>query len=63
MPATSEQQRKDAATALAAKHGSMPVSQLQGPAKELYDTMTEDQLEEMAKKSETDETEKDDEES
>jgi hypothetical protein len=50
MPAKSEKQRKAAGAALAAKRGEMPKSKLKGSAKEMYESMTEEQLEDYAKK-------------
>lgn len=46
--AYSEDQRKAAGAALAAKRGEMEVSELQGASKDMYDSMSEDELEEMA---------------
>lgn len=48
MPAKSKAQQKAAGMALAAKRGEMKVSQLQGAAREMYDSMDERQLEEFA---------------
>lgn len=50
MPAESEEQRKAAGAALSAKRGETPVSELKGPAKSMYDSMTEKQLEDLASK-------------
>ncbi len=52
MPAKSEKQRKAAGAALSAKRGEMPKSKLKGTAKEMYESMTEKQLEDYAKKDE-----------
>jgi hypothetical protein len=48
MPARSEAQQKAAGAALAAKRGETKVSSLQGASKDMYDSMTEDELEEIA---------------
>lgn len=48
MPAKSKAQQKAAGMALAAKRGEMPVSDLEGAPKEMYDTMSEAQLEALA---------------
>src|SRR6056297_1560108 len=48
MPAKSKSQQKAAAMALAAKRGEMDESALQGAAREMYETMREDQLEDFA---------------
>lgn len=48
MPAKSEAQQKAAGMALAAKRGEMDVDELQGAAKDMYDSMTEDELEDFA---------------
>ncbi|SEB39479.1 Protein of unknwon function [Nitratireductor aquibiodomus] len=48
MPAKSRAQQKAAGAALAAKRGDMPKSQLQGASKEMYETMSEAELEELA---------------
>jgi hypothetical protein len=50
MPAVSDKQRVAAAMALRAKQGEMPVSQLKGSAKQMYDTMSERQLRHFARK-------------
>jgi hypothetical protein len=41
-------QQKAAGAALAAKRGEAKVSSLQGASKEMYDSMTEEELEEFA---------------
>ncbi|KCZ55323.1 hypothetical protein HY29_12365 [Hyphomonas beringensis] len=51
MKAKSEAQQKAAGAALAAKRGDMPKSKLQGASKEMYETMTEDELDDMASTS------------
>lgn len=51
MPAQSKAQQKAAGAALAAKRGEGKVSDLQGAAKEMYDSMTEEELEDIASTS------------
>ncbi|KFI33554.1 hypothetical protein CG51_08945 [Haematobacter missouriensis] len=48
MPAKSKAQQKAAGAALAAKRGEEPVSSLKGASREMYDDMSEAQLEEFA---------------
>lgn len=48
MPAQSKAQQKAAGAALAAKRGETDTSELQGAAREMYDSMTEDELEDFA---------------
>lgn len=48
MKAKSEAQQKAAGVALSAKRGETPKSKLQGASKEMYETMTEKELEDMA---------------
>ncbi len=48
MPAQSEAQQKAAGAALSAKRGEMKVKDLQGASKDMYDSMTEKELEDMA---------------
>jgi hypothetical protein len=48
MPAQSEAQQKAAGAALSAKRGETKVSDLQGASREMYDSMSEDQLEDFA---------------
>ncbi|SFH26765.1 Protein of unknwon function [Palleronia marisminoris] len=48
MPAKSKAQQKAAGAALAAKRGETKVSDLQGPAHDMYESMDEDQLEDFA---------------
>ena len=50
MPAVSEEQQRAAGMALAAKRGEIPVSDLKGAAKDMYNSMTEEQLRELASK-------------
>lgn len=48
MPAKSKAQQKAAGAALSAKRGETKVSELQGAAKEMYESMTEEELEDFA---------------
>lgn len=48
MPAQSKAQQKAAGAALAAKRGETKVSDLQGASKEMYDSMSEEELEDLA---------------
>lgn len=48
MPATSKAQEKAAGAALAAKRGERAKSSLKGPSKEMVDSMTEQELKDMA---------------
>lgn len=48
MPATSKAQQKAAGAALSAKRGETKVSELKGASREMYDSMSEEQLEEFA---------------
>jgi hypothetical protein len=48
MPAKSKAQQKAAGAALAAKRGHQKVSDLKGPAKSMYESMSEERLDEMA---------------
>lgn len=48
MPAVSKAQQKAAGAALSAKRGDTKVSDLQGASREMYDTMTEAELEDFA---------------
>ena len=48
MPAKSKAQQKAAGAALAAKRGEQKVSDLKGPAKSMYESMSESQLEDYA---------------
>ncbi|WP_407495309.1 DUF3008 family protein [Pseudooceanicola sp. MF1-13] len=48
MKAQSKAQQQAAGAALSAKRGDSKVSDLQGASKEMYDDMTEEELEEMA---------------
>lgn len=51
MKAKSKAQQRAAGAALAVKRGESPKSELQGASLEMYDTMTEEELEEMASTS------------
>jgi hypothetical protein len=53
-PAQSKDQQMAAGAALAAKRGEMNVSDLYGASKDMYDSMTEDELEELASTSRAD---------
>lgn len=48
MKAQSKSQQRAAGAALSAKRGDTKVKDLQGASRDMYDTMTEDELEEMA---------------
>lgn len=48
MPAQSKQQQKAAGMALSAKRGETKVSDLKGAAREMYESMSEAELEEIA---------------
>ncbi len=48
MPAKSKAQQKAAGAALAAKRGETKVSELQGASKDMYDSMSEKELEDFA---------------
>lgn len=48
MPATSKAQQKAAGAALAAKRGETDKSELQGASREMYDSMSESELEDLA---------------
>lgn len=48
MPAKSKAQQKAAGAALSAKRGETKVSDLQGASKQMYDSMSEDELEDYA---------------
>jgi len=49
MPAKSKAQQKAAGAALAAKRGDQPKKSLKGASKEMEKSMSEDQLEDLAK--------------
>lgn len=48
MPARSKAQQKAAGAALSAKRGEIDKSELQGASREMFDSMTEEQLEDFA---------------
>lgn len=48
MPAKSKAQQKAAGAALSAKRGDTNKSDLQGASKEMYESMSEDELEDLA---------------
>jgi hypothetical protein len=48
MPARSKAQQKAAGAALAAKRGEVPKAKLKGASREMYETMTEKELDELA---------------
>jgi len=48
MPAKSKAQQKAAGAALAAKRGETPVSELKGASRQMYDSMSERELEHLA---------------
>ena len=48
MPATSKAQQKAAGAALSAKRGDTKLSALKGASKDMYDSMSEKELEEFA---------------
>lgn len=48
MPAKSKAQQKAAGAALAAKRGEMAKSELQGASKDMYESMSESELEDFA---------------
>ncbi len=51
MPAQSKAQQKAAGAALSAKRGETDKDDLQGAAREMYNSMTEDQLQDFAETS------------
>ncbi|HZI07732.1 MAG TPA: DUF3008 family protein [Archangium sp.] len=48
MPARSQAQQRAAGAALSAKRGQSSSDQLQGAARDMFDSMTEDELEALA---------------
>ncbi len=48
MPAKSQAQQKAAGAALSAKRGETKVGELKGPAKSMYKSMSEKELDELA---------------
>lgn len=57
MPAKSEAQQMAAGAALSAKRGEKKVSELEGAAKSMYESMSEEELEKMASTSQKDKPE------
>lgn len=51
MPAQSKAQQRAAGAALSAKRGDTKVSDLKGASKSMYESMSEDELEEIASTS------------
>ena len=51
MPAKSKSQQRAAGAALAAKRGELNVSKLQGASKQMYESMSEEELEDFASTS------------
>jgi len=51
MPAKSKSQQRAAGAALAAKRGELNVSKLQGASKLMYESMSEEELEDFASTS------------
>lgn len=60
MPAQSKAQQRAAGAALSAKRGERKVKDLQGASKDMYGSMTEKELEELASTSRKDLPEKKD---
>tara|TARA_R110002020_G_scaffold26514_35_gene86078 strand:+ start:617 stop:805 length:189 start_codon:yes stop_codon:yes gene_type:complete len=58
MPAKSSSQQKAAGAALSAKRGDTKVGELQGAAKDMYESMSETELEKMASTDRDDKPEK-----
>jgi 2-methylcitrate dehydratase PrpD len=58
MPATSKAQQKAAGAALSAKRGETKPSELYGSSKEMYDSMSEEELEDFASTKRKDKPEK-----
>ena len=54
MPAKSKAQQEAAGAALAAKRGETPKDELRGASRQMYDSMTEKELEELASTSRED---------
>ena len=48
MPAKLKAQQRAAGAALSAKRGETPVDALQGASRDMYESMSEDELEELA---------------
>jgi hypothetical protein len=51
MPAKSKAQQKTAGAALSVKRGEQKVSELKGPAKSMYKSMSEGELDKMLRRS------------
>ena len=49
MPAKSQAQQKAAGAALAAKRGEVPKVKLKGASREMFETMTEKELDDLAR--------------
>ena len=60
LPAQSKAQQKAAGAALSAKRGDTKVSDLQGASKDMYDSMSESELEDFASTDRSDLPEKKD---
>ncbi|CAO1666746.1 DUF3008 domain-containing protein [Halomonas sp. NYA30] len=60
MPATSKAQQKAAGAALSAKRGETKPSELYGSSKEMYDSMSEEELEDFANTKRKDKPQKKD---
>ena len=60
MPTKSKAQQKAAGAALSAKRGDTKVSDLQGASKDMYDSMSESELEDFASTDRSDLPEKKD---
>lgn len=54
MPAKSKKQRDAAGMALAAKRGDIPVNELKGAARDMYESMTKKELKEFARTKDED---------
>jgi hypothetical protein len=55
MPAVSKSQQQAAGAALAAKRGEINLSELEGASKQMYASMTEEELEDLASTKRADE--------
>lgn len=54
MPATSKAQQRAAGAALSAKRGETPAKSLKGASRDMYESMTEKELEDLASTSHDD---------
>lgn len=54
MPATSKAQQKAAGAALSAKRGELPKSKLRGASRQMYESMSEKELDDLASTSRKD---------